>query len=68
MNPCSEQLDRLFTAMEATNFNYMHMRKQITELDACVAKNQIAATNRGEKKGIMFELNKYLDQGRSQRK
>lgn len=54
--------------MESTNFNYMHMRKQITELDACLAKNKMSATNVGDKKGMMFELNKYLDQGRSKTK
>jgi hypothetical protein len=68
MNPCAEQFERLFSAMEATNCNYMHMRKQITELDACLARNKGTTTNLGEKKSVMFELNKYLDQGRSKTK
>lgn len=68
MNPCADALDRVFAAMEATNFNYMHMKKQIGDLDACLAKNKIATTNVKEKKGTMFELNKYLDQEKSKRK
>jgi hypothetical protein len=68
MNPCTEQFDRLFNVMEAANFNYMLMRKQIHELDTCIAQNKVGTSNLKEKKTTMYHLNHYLDQSKRKQK
>lgn len=67
MNPCIEEIEKLFIAIEATNMNYMLMRKYVNELDNCMARNP-RSTFLNEKKSTMHYLNRYLDQNKNKTK
>ena len=67
MNPCIDEIERLFIAIEATDMDYILMRKYVNELDDCMARNPPDAHLK-EKKSTMHHLNQYLDQQKHKKK
>ena len=67
MNPCIDEIEKLFIAIEATNMDYMLMRKYVNELDNCMARNPRSAFIQ-DKKSTMYYLNQYLDQQKHKKK